>query len=301
MKRVVSVSLGSSDRDAKRDAELLGERFSLERVGTDGSLEKFAQLVRELDGKVDAIGIGGMDIHLWAGKHRYAFRDALKLAANAKVTPVVDGSGLKNTLERATVQYLIQQGIVDFKSLKTFLVCGVDRFGMAQALAEAGGKVIYGDLMFSLKIPIPIRSYRGLYTLAVLLLPIITRLPFKWVYPTGEKQRSIVPKHVKYYQWADVICGDFLYIRKHMPDSLPGKIIVTNTTTPEDVELLKQRGVKMLVTSTPSYQGRSFGTNVMEGVVVALAGARGRELTPQDYMDKVLELGWQPTIQHLAD
>ena len=73
--------------------------------------------------------------------------------------------------------------------------------------------------------------------------------------------------------------GDCHYITRYMPDELPGKVVVTNTTTPADVELLKRAGVKYLVTSTPVLDGRSFGTNMMEAALIA---ASGRKI-PVDY------------------
>jgi len=56
MKRVVSVSLGSSTRDKRVETEILGEPFIIERIGTDGDMAKFRTLVEQLDGRVAAIG-----------------------------------------------------------------------------------------------------------------------------------------------------------------------------------------------------------------------------------------------------
>ena len=75
-------------------------------------------------------------------------------------------------------------------------------------------------------------------------------------------------------------------------------MIVTNTTTPADVDLLKQRGVSCLVTTTPRLEGRSFGTNVMEAALVALSG-EGRELSTQELEAMLTELGLKPTIERL--
>ncbi|MFY9271602.1 MAG: hypothetical protein WAO37_01165, partial [Thermacetogeniaceae bacterium] len=80
MKRVVSVSLGSSKRDHKVEAEFLGEKFVIERIGTDGDMERAIEVIRELDGKVDAFGMGGIDLYLVAGNRRYALREAKKIA-----------------------------------------------------------------------------------------------------------------------------------------------------------------------------------------------------------------------------
>ena len=55
MKKVVSVSLGSSTRDHQATVKLLGEDFDISRVGTDGKLDEAIKKVQELDGKVDAI------------------------------------------------------------------------------------------------------------------------------------------------------------------------------------------------------------------------------------------------------
>ena len=76
---MVSVSFGSSRRDAAAEVELLGERVLLERRGTDGDFQRALCLIQELDGKVDAIGLGGIDLYLFAGGRRYAIRDALRL------------------------------------------------------------------------------------------------------------------------------------------------------------------------------------------------------------------------------
>lgn len=305
MRRVVSVSLNTSKRDKCTEVEILGEQFRIERIGTDGDLGKYAQLLRDLDGNVDAIGLGGIDMYLYASGRRYTIRDARRLAANARKTPVVDGSGLKNTLERRTIELLQSEGVVDFRAKKTLLVSSVDRFGMAESLAEIGGPVIYGDLMFALGVPIPVRSLTGIKLLAAIFLPVISRMPFKWIYPTGERSERIVPKYRRYYSWADVVAGDFLMIRRHLPTAesgaMQGKTVITNTTTEDDVRELRARGVQMLVTTTPEYEGRSFGTNVMEGVLVALSGKRPEDLSPSDYDALLSRLRWQPTVRRLTD
>jgi len=297
--RVVSVSLGSSKRDHVATVEYLGRTVQIERRGTDGDMQRAIDVIGELDGTIDAIGLGGIDLYLIADGKKYVIRDALRMAQAAKTTPVVDGSGLKHTLERQTLLRLQEEGAIDFHGKKVLLVSGVDRFGMAEVLPELGAITRFGDLIFALGIPIAINSLGGLRVLARTLLPIITRLPFTLIYPTGEKQDVTVSKYDAHFNWADIIAGDFLFIRRYMPARMDGKIIVTNTTTAQDVELMRQRGVSMLVSTTPELGGRSFGTNVMEGVIVALLGKRPEEMTPQDYLDCLERLGWQPRVTRL--
>ncbi len=299
MKRVVSISLGSSKRDHRVEAEFLGEKFVIERIGTDGDMGKAIQMIRDLDGKVDAFGMGGIDLYLVAGDRRYVIREAKKIAAAARITPIVDGSGLKNTLERKVVPYLEQELGWKLSGKRALLVSGVDRFGLAEALDDAGCRMVIGDLIFAIGIPVPIHSLSTLRVLAAILLPVLSQLPFKYLYPTGKKQETVTTRYEKYYLGADIIAGDFHFIRKYMPPKLPGKVIITNTVTREDVELLRERGVAVLVTTTPEMQGRSFGTNVMEGILVSLLGKRPAEVTPEEYGDLLDKLGFKPRVEYL--
>jgi hypothetical protein len=300
VKRVLSVSLGSSARNKSDEIQLLGETISVGRVGVDGDLKTFAKLFRDLDGKVDALGIGGADLYLWIRDRKYTFRQIRDLVSGAKTTPVVDGSGLKNTLESKLIHTLHESGEVDFSNLNCLLMSAVDRFGMALALAKVARNVVYGDLMFGLGLPIPLRSYQGVERLGKILLPIITQLPFKWFYPTGEKQEQRTPKHESAFFDADVICGDWHFIRRYSPDRMDGKIIITNTLRKADIEFLRNAGVSKAYTSTPNVGGESFGTNVMEGVLVALLGKRPEHLTPADYEDALNRLAWKPNAIPLA-
>lgn len=304
MKKVVSISLGSSKRDKKVTAEFFGETFEISRIGTDGDQAKFARMIAELDGTVDAIGLGGIDRYVWASGRRYEFRAARQLIAGVKKTPLVDGSGLKNTLEREAVRWLQKNGVVDFAAAKTLMVCGVDRFGMSEALVEQGGPVVFGDLMFNLGLPIPMRTWAGFQAVARTLLPLLTQMPFAMLYPTGDKQNVTVPKWGHWYRWADVLAGDYLLISRFLPAPedrpLSGKVVLTNTTTESDERELTRRGARLLVTTTPNFDGRSFGANVMEGVLVALSEGK-KTLTADDYRHMLHRLDWKPVVRHLQE
>jgi hypothetical protein len=300
LKRVVSVSLGSSKRNKTQELSILGEDFKIERIGVDGDLKRFGDMFAELDGKVDALGVGGADVYVVVGEKRYAFRQILKLVAHAQKTPVVDGSGLKHTLERTTIETLQRDGIVDFKKETVLLVSAVDRFGMAQALDSIGGKVIYGDLLFGIGLPFPIHKYKNVRRLGATVLPLITKLPFKWFYPTGEKQDERKPKHEKVWQRATVIAGDTLYIKRYASNDLTGKTVITQTVRKSDLEWLKNSGATRVITTTPMMGGETFATNVMEGVIVALLGRRPEELQESDYLNVLERLDWKPNIVDLS-
>jgi hypothetical protein len=300
VKQIVSVSLGSASRDHRARVELLGEEFDVRREGMDGSLDRALARLRELDGTVDAIGLGGIDVYLYAGKERFALRDGLKLLRAVKHTPVVDGSGLKNTLEREAIGYLEREQHLSFHGRRVLMVSALDRFGMAQALVAAGADVIFGDFIFALDLDRPVRGLDEFEEMARKYLPDACKLPFQFFYPTGKKQdRPPQPKYPEYYDDAEIIAGDFHFMRQYMPDRLDGKLVLTNTVTARDIDELRTRGVSTLVTTTPDFSGRSFGTNVVEAALIALLGKTAADVTENDYADLLTQLGLRPRIVHL--
>jgi len=298
LKHIVSVSLGSSTRDHKVELELLGDKYIVERIGMDGSYDKFLETLKDLDGKVDAIGMGGIGIYLPVKNHTYLIKSALPLMHAVKKTPVADGSYLRNALEPYAANFVQKKGIINFAGKKVMVTCAVDRYALSEAFVNLGCSITCADLVFTLGIPFVVRSLNGLDRLAKLFAPAVTKLPFDMLYPTGQREENVENpiKFAKYYREADIISGDFNYIKRYMPDDLTGKVIITNTITKENVEELKSRGVSTLVTTTPEFNGRSFGTNVIEAIMITILGKPVDMITVEDYIATSERLGFEPRV-----
>lgn len=299
MKKVLSISLGSSTRDHTTEAEFLGEHFWLSRQGTDGDFEKALQLYREYDGKVDAFGVGGTEFYQVVAGRRYYWRDARRIREAIKISKVGDGNGIKHLLAPYALQALEEHGI-ELKGKRVLQTTGVDRYGMAKALVEAGCDVTFGDFMFTLGLPIPIRGLRTLHILAALILPFFTQLPFSVFYAQGEQQeKEPSTKYAHYYKQSDIITGDFIQVWSNLPDDMSGKIVITNTTTARNVEELQKRNLHILVTTTPRLEGRSFGTNVMEAVCRCLVDKPDDQITDADIVDLIERIPLKPQVHVL--
>lgn len=293
MKRAVGISLGSSSRDKSVRVNLNGQEILVERIGTDGDIEKARQMYLDLDGKVDAFGVGGVDLYLRLDEKEYPLHAALKLVSGVRQTPLCDGRGLKHTLERRVFQLArAQLGAVHFK--QAFVPVAVDRSGLAEAVAEIADRTVFGDLMVALGVPIPIYGIPAFKRVARVMLPIVSHFPMSMIF-YGSDGAEHEPKYTKYFNGSDLIAGDFLFMRKYMPMDLSGKTIVTNTTTEENIDLLRSRGVKTVITTTPRFDGRSFGTNMNEAMLAAYAG-KGRRLTDNELNGLIDELKLHPTV-----
>ena len=299
MKKVLSVSLGSTTLDHTTEADFFGEHFWLSRQGTDGDFERYLQMYRDNDGQVDAFGVGGAEFFLWVNNRRYYFREVKPVRQAIKISKVGDGNGVKHLLAQLAIRALGEHG-VELRGKKALKTTAVDRYGMAKALVDAGCQVTFGDFIFALGLPIPIRSLSTVHLVARLLLPVVTQLPLRWLYTLGkEQEKEPSKKFSRFYTDMDIIAGDFLQVWSNLPDDLSGKIIVTNTTTARNVEALQKRNLHILVTTTPRLQGRSFGTNVIEAVCRCLVDKPDAQITWDDLYEVIEQIPIRPEVHVL--
>lgn len=302
MKRVVSVSLGAAAGNFVREIAIRGETVQLAREGMDGDMERAKARLRELDGHVDAIGLGGIDITLRVGDETFVVGDGKRLAEVTTVTPVVDGSGLKETLEREAVASLTSQGLIR-PGLRVLLVSAMDRFGMAEALMQAGCHCLFGDLIFNLGIDYPLTTLAELEDLARKYRSRLLTVPFHLLYPTGRAQTDQKPdaRFQKYYDEADLIAGDRHLICRHLPDRLTGKAILTNTTRPDTMQRFQAAGIAWVATTTPDLGGVSGGTNLMEAALIAVMGKPADAITIDDYRALLKEMEWHGAVHRYEE
>jgi hypothetical protein len=222
-------------------------------------------------------------------------RSALPLVREVRRTPLVDGRLLKYVLERRVFE-LARPVLGEIPHFgRAFQPFTVDRTGLAEAISAVSQEVIFGDLMFMFGLPLPVRGLASYKRLLRILMPAAGYLPLAMLYPPGAKDDTPTPKYSQFWEAADLIAGDMHYICKYSSLNLRGKWVITNTTTPENIALLRERGVSTVITTSPRWQGRSFGINMMEAVLVAYAG-RGRALTPQELDALVDEVQLKPEV-----
>jgi hypothetical protein len=182
---------------------------------------------------------------------------------------------------------------------KAFIPVAADRIGLATALSEVTEEIIFGDLMVALGLPLPVNGLKNFKRVAKIMFPLVSYFPMSLLYygSDGAEQK---PKYQKYWDECDLVAGDFLFMRKYMPKSIAGKTIITNTTTDQNLLLLKERGARRVITSTPRYDGRSFGTNMMEAALTAYAGL-GRPLSDAELNALIDELDIRPQVQDFTN
>lgn len=284
MMEVVSISLGPSERDRTVVIRIAGERVRVRRIGTDLSYLRALAAIRELDGRVAAMGLGGINLSYRLDGRSWSMPGARVLLSAARCTPIVDGSEYKDAVEPLAVSELSPCGGT------ALAVSMLDRPRIPAVLRSAGYGVRVGDPWFALGIPM-FPEPRGFESLARASMPLLSRIPLSRVY--GE--RALRPScSVRF----DVVWGDLRLLRRR-PIALQNVSVVTSSLRLNDVEWLRRSGAGRIISVTPPVRGEGYGANVWEAVMVALGGRRlsGPELRTafQKLMGRV---GWSWPFDH---
>lgn len=294
MKLVISISLGATQGDHQATVQVAGEEYLIKRFGTNGDFRRMEQLIRKYDGEAAAIGLGGINFAYSLGSLRYLLPQAQPLRQIALHTPVVDGSIVKDTIERLAVSWLQRNGEINFEQARVLIVSVLDRYGLAEEMERAGAQLTIGDALFGLGLPVPFYSLQSFRQMAKLTMPVLRWLPIHYLYPTGGRQLVNSPRWGKYYASAQYIAGDGHFIFRHMPTHLNGKTIITGTVTTPVLAEFQKRGIQKVITTSPWWQGRAFGANVLEALMVAVYG----EANPANAHRLVEQINWQPEVIH---
>ena len=222
-KQILSLHLGPVG-DTTQEVKLLGQTLSVRRIGADGNQERVADLIREFDGKVDAIALEGMSAKLSLGSASVTHAVGDQLRKSATQTPVLDGNGIRGALERWAVRLVSEAQPGLFSQKNVLMVPGLNHRGLAAALEEKAVEVNYADSIIYFRLPTPLGSYVGLDRGAGPVLAQLKDEPFRRLFPlagTPGVARTAAP-----FEHADVLAGDMGAIRRYAPAELKRKIIV---------------------------------------------------------------------------
>ena len=99
MKKVVSVSLGSSSKDNEFQTRFLGQDFQVRRMGADGDTTKAWELLRRHQSEANAMGLGMIQDHFDIGSRRHVHKETERLLKVVTRVPVTTGAALRRLLQ----------------------------------------------------------------------------------------------------------------------------------------------------------------------------------------------------------
>lgn len=292
MKQIVSISLGSGRYDYQFDTHFLGQDFNIRRIGVDQDMEKAAVMVLEWDKKAAAIGIGHAKFPNSIGPASVTDKHdrVIKKLAEKIETPVTTGNSLHRVSFEWALRFIDHKYRDYFKNARVLFLSGMMHYKMARVMAEYTDNLTFADPLYENNISKFIRSIKGLETYAAGSSEILQWLPAK------KLRSSVVPIDTwngyllrKAMQKADVIVVPFYNFYEYLKDvgleELGGKIVITSTVYDDRVTFLKERGVDVIIDTTPKILEQVVGANVIEALILAALDKKQNRIHEDDLLE----------------
>ena len=151
MKKILVLHLG--DDEETTTASFLGQTIEIHRLGTGGDPDRAGALIAQYDGKVDAIALEGFAAQLKLGTESRVHAIGAALKSATAHTPLVDGSGVRDGLERWAVMLAdrAQPGIFAEKII--LMTPGLNHAGLIDELNKHSRTIRYADPFVFFNLP----------------------------------------------------------------------------------------------------------------------------------------------------
>jgi len=303
LKQIVSISLGSSEHDYEFETEFLGQEFNITRLGTDGDMEKAAEMLLRWDKEADAIGLGSLKFPYGFGP-RYLTRkhvDKLSKLGSRIQTPVTLGSALRDVSFEWSLRYIEYKFGNYFDEARVLFLSGMSNYRIARVMSEFTDNLTFADPVLENGISKFLNSIAGLEKYAHSAHEVL-----QWV-PSKRLTSSVVPLQAwngyilkKAMQKANIIVVPSYHFHDYLEDvsleELGGKTIITSTAYDERVEFLKERGVDVIIDTTPKILERVVAPNVLEALIIAALGKNRDNIRSDDLLEIISTQKMDPRV-----
>ena len=303
MKRIISISLGTSERDYEMHAKFLGHEFFIKRMGTDDDAREMVELLYDYEDQADAIGLAGIKFPSKLGLQRRVDQRDLRikeLSSEIKV-PVTTGEAFRNVAQEWVARYVQETQKNFFTNARILVFSGMIDYSIASVLSGYTDNIQFADPVIEHGIPKFINSIKDLELYAKGIHDVLKLSPARMIsssLPLVNEWNSYILR--KAMQKATVIVvpyeGFYDYLEDTTLEELGGKIILTSTAYEDRVDFLKKRGVDVIIDATPKILDRMVQVDVLEAMIIAASGKKGKDITNDDLLEVISEQKIHPSI-----
>jgi len=297
MKKVVTVTLGSSQQDFSFKTRFLGQDFEVQRLGADDDLTQAWELLRRHQAEADAVGLGEIGDHYQVGLNSVVNKETRRLLNVVTRVPATTGATLRRLLQVRAVRQVQHQLGNYFNNNIVLFLSGMRNYDMAVALSEYTKNLNFADALFQTGAPTMLHSLEQLELFAK---------GTRWVLPgkpreileaslSGLKKRKVMSE----VERAHLIVGTFAEIKAvGNADNLNGKTVITSAVDDDRLKFFKQCKVNLVIDVSPKLFDQVVGINVIEAMILAALGKPPEAVSDDDFTEILDELQIAPRLLH---
>ena len=297
MKKVVTVSLGSSKQDFKFQTHFLGHDFEIQRLGADDDMGKAWELMRRQQASADAIGLGEVGDHYHVGQDTRINKETHRLLSVVTRVPATTGAKLRRLLQVRAVRHVQNHLGHYFNNNLVLFLSGIRNYDMALAMSDYTPNLRFADALAQTGTPKMLTSLTQLELYAKGSDWALSGRPGEMLEAalSGFKNNRLAAEVGK----AHVIVGTFHELKEvGNAKNLGGKTVITSAVDDSRLAFFKQCKVNLVIDVSPQLFDRVVGTNVIEAMILAALGKPPEALSDDDFAEIIDELDIQPRLLH---
>jgi predicted amino acid dehydrogenase len=291
---VVNVSLTGPDRDYDVHVRLFDRSFRLLRLGTHGDVDVAEKLVRIWGADASAIAVTGAREARAAGLYDGDLDAVARVLDATDAVPVTDGHALRDVLQEWAIRSVQAELPGYFDNARTVVLGGSNHARTARILREYTANLEFADPWQRLHVPALLDLNPALGLAADVGSWSLHRLP-RAVRAEIEGPRQVLGHLLarKAARESDVVVATYDELTGFGLEDLAGKTIVTSAVSTERLAELGDRGVDMVLDTTPQPFDVTVTAAVLEAMMLATVSG---ELTDDDLLDMIVSAGLEPRV-----
>lgn len=304
MKQIINISLGPSGDDYDFETEFMNQKFHIRRYGTDGDLEQASDLLLLWNKKADAIGLGSIKFPYLVGPKGLTNKETTKLIklGSKLQTPVATGDTLRKVGHEWSLRHTqINFGNNYFDNARVLFFSGMDSYNIARVMSEYTENLIFADPLMENGLPRLAGSLKEFELYAQKAREALRWIPttrlLKDTKPVRSMNDYLLRQAVHKAQILVVPHYDFYrYLESFSIEDLNGKTVITSTAYDDRTEFLKERGISVIIDTTPKLLKKVVGVCVLEALLFAALDIP-KEVGNEDYLLEIIsEMKMDPRI-----
>jgi predicted amino acid dehydrogenase len=295
MKKVVSISLGSSEQDFQFKATFMGQPLSVQRIGANGSTAKAVKLLKHWEKQATVIGIGVVKDSYTVGSRRYVEKDSSKMLHSVQEVPATTGGRLNDILQEWALRHVQVKLGHYFNNARVLFFSGKTNYKLAMCMSEYTQNLQFADPLLQLGVPKLLTSLGALelYAGGAHYVSEWTSPKVMASAPVKEWTQFVLKNAM---QKATVIVAPVHELDGFGTDELAGKTIITSSVNDERIAQFKDKGVHMVIDGSPFMFDHVLGPNILDAMIMAASGKTPHDLLEDDYLEIITDLEMEPRI-----
>ncbi len=271
MKEIIKLSFATAQDNFDEVLELAGIKARVRRFGIGYDAELAYELVKKLKHECDIIAVSGLPQDIRIKNQHFSHEILRNIRKLADGIAVFDGHALRKTATPwAIKKHLDQDKRFLFKKKISFYL-GLIQWPYLSFFEDQEAQLIFGDLFFATKIPLPLIGTNALGNFLKLNSQRLTHYDIKEKSPKDFNFGPLAQRSMKTFMDADVFVINEAQLKYTRLGNLTGKTVIIDQLNPETEKKIFAAGAEQILNLFPLdwIGGEKFSASIIEALLAS--------------------------------